>query len=252
MQALTLWLIVCSPIAQCHDKPPEQLARERCEAIQQRFGVRVHFEYDREKFFPEEWRKEPISARATQVDVGETLRVYPIIETFLSRYSRETLDKYLKDIYLVKRMYFYEKSYGGTNSSDAVYMTVDNAAEGYTDTWLLGSFHHEFSSIFFRDAGFPADEWTKVNDPSWKYIGSGEDIVTEQGLQEHSEERFEKGFLIRYSEASMEEDFNNFVEYLFIDRPMVLSAAAKHPRIWKKLQIVIRFYGKVDPSFSFD
>ncbi len=73
-------------------------------------------------------------------------------------------------------MKFYDVPYGGTNSTDAVYLVNRGAPLGYTDKYLEQTFHHEFSSILFRN--FPAlldtGLWKGANQINYIYNDPGE------------------------------------------------------------------------------
>jgi hypothetical protein len=69
----------------------------------------------------------------------------------LKKYPTSALQKELKAVYFLKSMKFYNIGYGGTNSNDALYLTNNGEMLGYTELYLEQTFHHEFSSILYRN-----------------------------------------------------------------------------------------------------
>jgi len=57
----------------------------------------------------------------------------------------------LKAVYFLKEMAFFNTPFGGTNSADNLYLTSNGITLGYTNDYIEQTFHHEFSSILFRN-----------------------------------------------------------------------------------------------------
>ena len=63
---------------------------------------------------------------------------------------------------------------------------------------------------------------------------------------------YEAGFLTQYAQASMEEDFNSIASRLIMGDETLYAAVARHPKLRAKAELVIEFYGRLDPSFTRD
>ena len=152
-------------------------------------------------------------------------------------------------------MKYYNVPYGGTNSNNAVYITNDGKEAGYSDAYIEQTFHHEFSSILFRNHPEFLDtaEWSKTNMQGFDYndpengVGS---IRNNQSSQEIDTSLCEKGFLTQYALSSMENDINTIAQNLFCPAKDFWRIAGKFPRISKKVKLLISFYHKIDPFFS--
>jgi hypothetical protein len=70
------------------------------------FGVKIEYQYDHHKFFPPGWRASPFLGKGTQVDLDEAAELMPVISQFLSTYSKNTLRKNLRTIYVLKSLNF--------------------------------------------------------------------------------------------------------------------------------------------------
>jgi hypothetical protein len=60
----------------------------------------------------------------------------------------------------------------------------------------------------------------------------------------------QNGFLEGYSQASIEEDFNKFVDWAFTKPDRLRRLASRYQRIRKKYNIVIKFYESIDPKID--
>src|SRR5215218_7736508 len=113
-------------------------------------GVNIKFTYT-QTIYPESWRLVPISGQGESLAKEEIHRSRLIIARSLKKYPVSVLSTNLSGIYVLKSLKFYDVGYGGTNSTDDVYITNNGIAMGYTDAYVEQTFHHEFSSILFRN-----------------------------------------------------------------------------------------------------
>jgi len=213
--------------------------------IKDAYGIDIHYRYDAKSFFPQEYLYLPVSAQGSQVSLKHVKSILPIIETFLSKYPREVIWKNLSDIYLLGKLEFYGRSYGGTYINSAIYIQ----SQGTNDS-LVGIMHAEFSSILFHNYEFPKEKWEAANESGWKYTGTGFEILGRKDSYDLSEELFSKGFLVKYSQSSLENDFNMFVQWAFLEPPILQNLASKYERINKKYQLMIQFYKSIDPRIN--
>jgi hypothetical protein len=214
-------------------------------------GVRIVYKYNPLEYFSDKQRSSPILAKGTQIELDQADSVMAIVRKFLSSYSAGVLRKNLTRVCISETLEFYGKAYGGTSSYNSIYISV-NRKKNPTNSFILGTLHSEFSSILQRNYAFPYDKWNDINEKTWKYPDNPLELLGSGNPYEQTEERLDRGFIVKYSEASIEQDFNMFVRYLMQDRSLVLDVASKHTRIWKKLQLVIKFYGEIDESFQFE
>jgi len=133
-------------------------------------GISVVFDYSR-SIFPVLWHDSPISAMGEPIPPEERERSKAILKLALDKYPELALTRDLKNVYFLKTMKFYDVAYGGTNSNDALYLTNNGKANGYTDLYLEQTFHHEYSSILFRNHPSYLNErlWLKANTSDFAY-----------------------------------------------------------------------------------
>ncbi len=218
-------------------------------------GVLVSFRYS-PIIFPESWQPAPISAWGEKIDEAETQRCKKVMVTALGKYPASLLKKELKIVYFLKAMKFYNVGYGGTNSNDALYLTDDGIAAGYTNLYLEQTFHHEFSSILFRNHPDFLDEvaWRSANMAQFDYndpengVGA---IRNNQSSQALDTLLCEKGFLTQYALSGMENDLNTIAQNIFSPSENFWEIVDKYPRIKKKVDVFIAFYNKLNPLFTY-
>jgi hypothetical protein len=219
--------------------------------IRAEFGVHVHYIYDFETYFPSSWKSPPFSAQGSQIDLDESRRVVHLIPAFLKMYPPDLIKNDLHDIYLLGSMKFHGLAYGGTNSSDAIYLVSEGENQGYTERSLAGTMHSEFSSILLRNHRFPSKEWTAINDRDFKYAGEGKDLVDRPDARTSSDDILREGFTCVYGKASLEEDINMYVDSAIAGPALLASAAKKHVRVARKLGVLVQFYEGIGRELNY-
>ena len=216
--------------------------------------VYVGFNYSTD-IFPESWRSMPINASGHQMDRNEIQRSKVIIARALAKYPEVIFEYNLKFVYFLKDMKFYDVGYGGTNSADAVYLTNQGVSAGYTARYLEQTFHHEFSSILFRNypSFLDTTEWKAANGPGFLYndpengVGA---IRNNQSSQVFDTLLCQKGILTQYAASGIENDINTLAQNLFRPEKDFWVFTDRFPRIKKKVNLLIGFYGKISAVYT--
>lgn len=217
-------------------------------------GVLIESLY-RVSIFPESWQGGSINAEGEQISDFEMKRAQPIMIVALKKYPVDLLRYNLHTVYLLKSMKFFNVGYGGTNSSDAVYVTSNGASLGYTDIYIEQTFHHEFSSILFRNyiRFLDTTEWKKANDPTFDYndpesgVGAIRNGRSSQ-VPDTSVAKF--GMLTEYAMSSMENDVNTLAQNLFLPDKNFWMIVDRYPKVYKKVRLLIAFYNKISSVFN--
>lgn len=214
-------------------------------------GIRIHFEYDRTRFFPRSWLQPEINCQGSQVQPTEARRAIPLIEQFAAAYGDESLQEHLTDIFLLGSLECYGKTYGGTNSTSAIYLRVGTEAEGYGAYFLLSTLHAEFSSILWREHDFPNEAWLALNPPGFEYSNNPIALLEQAGITEQpSRDLFCGGFLTRYGAADLEDDFNEYAGAIFVEPQELCQYRVKCKAIADKAMLAVQFYKSVDPAIK--
>lgn len=216
--------------------------------------VNISFDY-RSEIFPESWRISPISAKADAINAAEIERSKSVTSRALLKYPVSMLSDNIRTIYWLRSMSFYDVGYGGTNSNEALYLTNDGIALGYTDKYLEQTFHHEFSSILLRNyfSQFDTTAWKAANLSPFNYndpedgVGA---IRNNASSQELDTLICKRGMLTQYALSSIENDVNTFAQNMFCPSPGFWKIVDTFPRIRKKTSLLIAFYGKINALFT--
>jgi hypothetical protein len=217
-------------------------------------NVLVGFNYT-SVIFPESWRPAPISAYGEQIKQSEIQRSKKVIVKALDKYPQTIFDYNLKGVYFLNQMKFYDVPFGGTNSGDAVYLVNQGSDMGYTDKYLEQTFHHEFSSILFRNypSFLDTNLWKGANVSNFVYndpengVGA---IRNNQSSQALDSSLCLKGVLTQYGGSSIENDVNTFAQNLFCPEKNFWAFVDNFPRIRKKASLLISFYGKISGQYT--
>ena len=223
------------------------------EKYKTQFGLQVLCDVDRDDYFPPYWKNKKISPKAEATELEHAKRLLYDIYPSLHLYSKNFLSNNLKGIKLSKSLSFYEINYGGTNSTDDIYLTVGEVTKGFSKKYNIGNFHHEFSSIIKRNykSFFPEKTWKSLLPTSFKYLGSGS-LALKEGVAslKGSPELYKEGFLSQYSKASIEEDFNMIAGTVFSNPSLMNELKNEYPKLNEKYELWLNFMKTVDPKFT--
>jgi hypothetical protein len=217
----------------------------------ERYQIRVHYRYNRATYFPHHPSASGVQAWSKHVKSS-----LPVLRDFLSAYPDSVIKKNLSDIFLLGRLKFMGREYAGSYYGSTIYLAIGSLFRD-SDTTLRGVLHAEFSSILFHRYEFPKKKWQETNRADWKYLGTGLDMLGRDDVHYVTPELLADGFLEQYSQASIEEDFNTMVKWMFTKPERLQSFCLRYERIRKKYQLTIDFYKLVDqnikvPDFSCD
>ncbi len=216
--------------------------------------VAVSFTYSK-NIFPASWQPAPINARGEMISAGEVVRSREASILALKKYPETLLDKNLRAVYWLKNMRFYDVGYGGTNSNDALFLTNDGEALGYTMKYMEQTLHHEFSSILYRNYKKLFDDsiWIAANAYNFDYNDpeAGVGAIRKNASSQDIDTAYcTIGMLTQYAMSSLENDLNTFAQNLFCPSPGFWKTVDSYPRIRKKVSLLISFYNKLDTVFT--
>ncbi len=150
------------------------------------------------EIFPEAWRKPSVSPEGGVLPGNQIERARTILSKALAKYPNDLLEVELKAVYVLSELCYRGVVTSGTNSSTSVYLKVGPDNSRYTDPYIEGTFHAEFSSILIRNHADLLDKeaWQQANPQDFTYPGDGVEAV-KQGKARRSYEKslLEQGFL---------------------------------------------------------
>ncbi|MFT5778390.1 MAG: hypothetical protein ACI837_001346 [Crocinitomicaceae bacterium] len=217
-------------------------------------GVKIIFTAEG-KIFPDSWYSAKVKAKGISLDTSEYTRSEKMITAVLKKYPINLIKSNLKVIYILKKITFYDQSFGGTNSKSNVYLSNEGIKEGYSDFYLEQLFHAEFSSILLRnnEKYFDELEWSKNNVAKFKYGDGGVTALKENKNSEEFDTKWNViGFINEYATSSLENDFNSFAKNLFLPKIGFDSLLENYSELSSKRKLMIQFYSKLDEFFTED
>lgn len=218
--------------------------------IDERTGIPIVFTVSAD-CFPPDWRGGEIKGKAMSLDTSEILRTTKLIKKAMAKYPRRVLVENIKIIYAFKSLTFFGQAYGGTNSNDNLYIANSGLENGYDSIYIEKTFHHEFSSMLFRNYPnyFHKKDWLSNN--SGPYGNGGINALKENKTNQDLDTVLcARGFIHQYGTSDLENDINSFAENLFLSDAPFWNAVSKYPALKKKSAILILFYYKIDRVFT--
>jgi hypothetical protein len=203
--------------------------------------------------FPAEWLADPINIAATDLPVAEYTRSEKIVRQAMQAYPSHILEDNLTAVYVVGSLSFSNVTAGGTYYINVIYLTNEGLELGYTDRFIEASFHHEFSSILLHNypSNFADGDWCAANPPDFFYSSGGVDAISMGQASKLLDEALNcAGFLNQYATSSLEEDFNEISESLFMNEIDFWNAVDRYPALRTKVDIAISFYNALDELFT--
>jgi hypothetical protein len=228
------------------------LAQQRADTVIQ--GIPVLFDFH-VAIYPESWAADPINGDGGSLEPSERQRSRKILRSALLKYPSALLSRNLQAVFVLKYMNFYKVGYGGTNSNDRVFITNNGEALGYSDRYIEQTFHHEFSSILYRNHPLLLDDekWQASNPENFSYTDpeNGVGAIRKNESSQDIDTGFcRRGFLTQYAMSGLENDINTIAQNLFSPAEDFWETVDNYPLIARKARLLISFYNKLDPIFT--
>ena len=218
----------------------------------QRTGVVISFDAS-DNIFPRRWHRNKIKARVISLPQADRNRIIASLEKAFSKYPANILHKYLKTVFVLKKLEFFGLPYGGTYSKNNIYISSDDSLSTGTDFFVESIFHHEFSSILLKNykCRFDENAWKLLNPHDFVYGKGGISAISDGTSSMVFDANLNKlGFLNKYSQSSIEEDINVFSQNLFCGNKSFWEIVDKFDIIRAKTHLIIEFYNIINPVFT--
>ncbi len=235
-------LLVVLPAAAARDAD----IRDEITDLRREFRVRVHYEYDEALYFPDGSHMAARGASATELSPDEVRRALPMVRIFLASYPERILRRFLSDVYLFNDFQYADGRWGGTYYKNSIYINC-RARQKY----MLKTMFHELSSVLMKRYPFPTREWQKINGRESRYIGAHHFADGRNYGSATSRQGLELGFITNYAASSLENDFNEISEWLFVQHYELRQLARDYPKIAAKADLAKAFYKRIDDDFEF-
>jgi hypothetical protein len=218
--------------------------------LERKHHVQIHYQYDPSTFFPPAWISPGMGLAAEQIHWRDVAALISTLEQFLAAHPASVIQGNLEHIYLLGRLSFQGREYGGTHTDKSIYVVWDRARK-CTLPFMLSRLHSEFSSTLCDHNTFPIDRWMNTNPPGFRYTGTGFEMLGNNDLYESTDQERADGFLVKYSKSSMENDFNMIASWLFTQPDALEAVAVQSMRIRQKIMLAEEFYRSVSDQYAF-
>lgn len=180
----------------------------------------------------------------------------PILERALAKYPLEFLAPRLDSVCLVppqslkqRRDEKWDPPAAGTYGERSVYLSLQPAARRQGGARFTEAvFHHELSSLLVgrHPEDFDAPAWRAANPPGFEYTrpAHASPLASPRFLAD--------GFVCSYGQSDLENDINTYAMWLFTRADWLFAQAEIHPRVRRKLEILLAFYERQHPAFTRD
>ena len=216
--------------------------QDKATQIYNNYGVRVHFEYERNKFFDYYERTVDEGRCAGSASKKEISVFLNQLATFLKKYPKRLIRKTLKNIYFCRGLSFYGiKRFAGAYYGNKIW--GEQRKRGSSREFYEKMLHHEYSSVLLKKHKykFPKKRWLRISGSG--YYG-GDFTCPLGGAWHHTRAMRQDGFLYCYSKTNFENDFNVLAEsYLHTGGERMMQGATRnYPNLRAKLEIIKDYY----------
>ena len=208
--------------------------------------------------FPRHWLKAPINANVQRLEREEEKRSKAAVVKALVKYPQQVIQNNLRAVYVLRSLNFYNVGFGATYYENKLYLANDGLLMGYSDLFIEQSFHHEFSSILYFNYKKDFNEWAwkQCNPTGFTYhdeeTGGVAALKNNEDGTDFASYYNAQGFIDQYAQSSLENDINELAQQLFSPDPGFWIMVDKYPPLRKKTRLLIGFYNKIDPAFTFE
>jgi len=90
-----------------------------------------------------------------------------------------------------------------------------------------------------------------INPEGFRYTGTGFEMLGKESIYGSNEPDQDKGFLVKYSMSSLENDFNMMSAWLFTHPDDLAELGLRHDRIQRKRALTEEFYRSISDQYVF-
>jgi len=185
--------------------------------------------------------------RVESVDVDELAHGKEMLGRELSKYPISVITANVDRIYLLRKLANCANGewvqQAGVCAHRSLYLAQQIGKEWFHEAVV----HHELCHLlqFSCKPRFPDEAWCKCNPEGFSYPGSppiDSPVLGEQYLKD--------GFVCSHGRSSWQEDVCTYAMWLFTRSDWMFKQASQYPRVKAKLDILVAFYGNIDPVFT--
>jgi hypothetical protein len=207
------------------------------------------FEVSYEPNWPKNWVEQLYIDAATVTNQSDRKLCEQYAKEFEKPYLKYALNRWLKKIVFMKKIYMSGKWFAGTYDPihGIIWCVCDSKVSKSEHILTL---HHEFSSLLFYNnkESFDVPKWKAFNTKPSAYMYSDEErwydpeTIKNFTSGELNSKLYNDGFITDYNTVSVEEDINRYAEYIFTQPGKLESISKKYKRVHMKINHLKSFY----------
>ncbi|HTH98432.1 MAG TPA: hypothetical protein VL574_13525 [Stellaceae bacterium] len=222
--------------------------------IERQWGVHVswadpaHFRAWDPKLDPTGWHVEPIA----QADIVPALKL--VIQA-LSVYPPDFVRRTMGPLVLCGDLSIDGDHVGGVTYISTIFIIVPPLDDAATRVFVRDTVHHEFSTLALSQGTLDDKAWSAANPAGFAYAIAHDANAKLEATQitedpAGSATLHAQGFLSRYGQASIRNDFNTYADAVFGHPADLVALMLRYPRIRQKAGLFQAAYIALDPDFG--
>jgi hypothetical protein len=246
--------VLCLLLLACTRSYTDEQIEQMYEPITSKYGIRIVYKID-ERFtpqYPGRGGKHADFCRLEPIDRRVLARYPQILEQALSKYPIHVVKEYLNAVYFAGMMKSDDINFAGTY--DPFRRIIYLIDDGNWTSELMGTFHHEFSSLFLSRHGMLLNPWLEQHPDGFDYRSElyedQKEIYAGTSTCHETSADYENGFMNTYSHTTFDNDFNEYAKMIFTYPEKFKQIMDKHPRVRGKFLVFLDFYEMIDPVFT--
>ena len=174
--------------------------------------------------------------------VGKAFAIYPT--GFVPRMS--------KTIALASHIDVWKEDAGGLYHDHMIAVNFEGIDDPTTRPFDIDTVHHELSSIVRRQVTFNVTSWESANPVGFSYMSleGYKAVLSDAGSVDGTPALHRLGFISRYGETSLDNDWNTYAERVFGHGAEFAQWLIAEPALRAKTRILMGVYQSLDPRFE--
>jgi hypothetical protein len=247
--------VLCVLLLACTRSYTDEQIEQIFEPVTSKYGIRIVYKID-ETFTPQYQGgggAHAVYKKLKPIDRRILARYPQLLEQALSKYPIHVVKEYLNAVYFAGIMKSDNINYAGTYDPFRRIIYLIDDGNRSTKEWL-GTFHHEFSSLFLTRHGMLLNPWLEHHPEGFQYrseiYDNYKDIYADTSTCHETAADYENGFMNTYSHTTFDNDFNEYAAMIFTHPEKFKQIMDKHPRVRGKFLVFLDFYEMIDPIFT--
>ena len=175
-----------------------------------------------------------------------------VVRDALSVYPPDFVRRILREVVLAGDITVWGETTGGLYGGPMIAVNFRGIDDPASRGFDVDTVHHELSSIVRRQVSFDVTAWEAANPPGFHYMDASgyRATLADAGSVEGDEALHRAGFVSRYGQTTLDNDWNTYAERVFGHGEDLARVIATSAPMRAKTQMLLDIYLSLDPSFA--